>query len=341
MSRTASVAARTARPYPAHAVADDRSARTERNAQVNALSNPDRSSRRIPPLAHRFALVPTLAAGLAVALAIALRAGPVDARPTLFSFGAADAPTTGRAVAHGGYAAGCLEGARRLPETGPGWQAMRLSRNRNWGHPEAIAFIERLSGAAQRAGWAGLYVGDISQPRGGPMTSGHRSHQTGLDADIWLRPPRRLNLTVAEREAIGSPSVVTASRLVVNSAWTDAHAQVLEAAARDSAVARIFVNAAIKRRLCETRDEDDAAWLRKVRPWWGHDSHFHVRLHCPDGGGCVEQDPPPAGDGCDATLAWWFTDEALNPPPPDPLVKPRALTLADLPGACRAVVEAK
>ena len=218
---------------------------------------------------------------------------------------------------------------------------MRLSRNRNWGHPEMIAFIERLSRAAQGAGWAGLYVGDISQPRGGPMVSDHRSHQIGLDADFWLRPPGRLNLSVTEREAIGSPSVVAPDRLVVNSSWTRAHAQVLQAAARDGSVARIFVNAAIKRRLCETRDVDDADWLRKIRPWWGHDSHFHVRLRCPEGEGCVEQNPPPAGDGCDATLEWWFTDEALYPPAPDPADRPPELTLTDLPPACRAVLEAE
>ena len=297
--------------------------------------NPECVSRRTPPPVHRL----ERAAVLVASLVVPLGAGPVGAQPASSAFGAADAPTAGRTVSHGGYSAGCLAGARPLPETGPGWQAMRLSRNRNWGHPELIAFIERLSRAVRDAGWAGLYVGDISQPRGGPMTSGHRSHQIGLDADIWLRPPRRLDLSVAEREEIGSPSLVATSRLEVNAGWTDTHARVLEAAARDRSVARIFVNAAIKRRLCETRDEADAEWMRKVRPWWGHDSHFHVRLHCPDGEGCVEQAPPPTGDGCDPTLEWWFTDEALNPSPPDPADRPPELTLADLPGACRAVLE--
>lgn len=172
-------------------------------------------------------------------------------------------------------------------------------------------------------------------------SSDHRSHQIGLDADIWLRPPRSLNLSVAERETIGSPSVVSENRLVVNRAWTRTHAEVLRAAASDEAVARIFVNAAIKRRLCETASAGDSDWLRKIRPWWGHDSHFHVRLRCPDGEGCVEQAPPPAGDGCDVTLEWWFTEEALSPPPADPENRPPELTLADLPGACRQVLDAE
>ena len=109
----------------------------------------------------------------------------------------------------GGYAAGCLAGAERLAESGPGWQAMRLSRNRNWGHPQMIAFIEKLSRAAQAAGWPGLYVGDISHPRGGPMVSSHRSHQIGLDADIWLRPPGSLE---AERSGTGESQFSLSSR---------------------------------------------------------------------------------------------------------------------------------
>ena len=277
----------------------------------------------------------------AVILVIASGTGAGGAEPAKYVFSAVDAPTNAAPAPLGGYAAGCLAGAERLAETGPGWQAMRLSRNRNWGHPDMIAFIERLSRAAQAAGWAGLYVGDISQPRGGPMISSHRSHQTGLDADIWLRPPGSLKLSVAEREKINSPSLVAVNRQEVNNAWTGAHSQVLKAAARDGAVARIFVNAAIKRRLCESRGENDADWLHKVRPWWDHASHFHVRLHCPQGDACIDQEPPPEGDGCNAELDWWFTDEALYPPPRDPEDEPPELTLADLPTACQSVLEAE
>jgi len=52
----------------------------------------------------------------------------------------------------GTYAKGCVAGAVQLAETGPTWQAMRLSRNRNWGHPEMISYIQRLSQSAVRAG---------------------------------------------------------------------------------------------------------------------------------------------------------------------------------------------
>ncbi len=256
-------------------------------------------------------------------------------------FGAQSLPTPDPAQPHGSYAKGCLAGAMVLPETGPGWQAMRLGRNRNWGHPEMIDFIGRLSRAAAREGWPRLYVGDISQPRGGPMTGGHRSHQIGLDADIWLRIPAPAALSTGEREEISSQLVVRDDRMAVNDAWRPAHHALVRLAARDPAVARIFVNAAIKRALCEGEPPSGSTggrdWLRKIRSWWGHDFHFHVRLNCPeDAPGCVAQALPPAGDGCGDELAWWFTDEALHP---KPSTTPRPeLTLDDLPQACRATV---
>lgn len=262
---------------------------------------------------------------------------PAAAQEARDLFGARQTPADMASAPVGSYAAGCLAGAARLPETGPTWQAMRLSRNRNWGHPDVIAFIGRLGREATRIGWPGIYVGDISQPRGGPMRSGHRSHQIGLDADIWLLRPNGRELSSADREAMGSPSVVAPDRRSVNANWTERHHALLKAAAQDPAVARIFVNAAIKRELCNAEPPGDRDWLGTIRPWYGHDSHFHVRLHCPAGAqGCVAQDPVPPGDGCDASLAWWFSDEALNPKPGG---EPRReLTMADLPPACSAVL---
>ena len=60
-------------------------------------------------------------------------------------FGAKTKGSNERAAPFGGYAKGCLGGGVQLPETGPTWQAMRLSRNRNWGHPETVKFIQKLS----------------------------------------------------------------------------------------------------------------------------------------------------------------------------------------------------
>ncbi|MDC8772035.1 penicillin-insensitive murein endopeptidase [Roseateles albus] len=240
----------------------------------------------------------------------------------------------------GFYSRGCVAGAQALPLDGPHWQAMRPSRQRMWGHPDLIRFVERFAPlAAQASGWPGILVGDIAQPRGGPMLTGHASHQLGLDVDIWLKPMPAQRMTSAQREQVSSITVVRADRLDVDRAsWTPGHQAVLRAAAEDPKVQRIFINAAIKRALC--RSAQGASWLRKIRPEHGHDYHFHVRLFCPEGDAqCKAQDPTPEGDGCDASLDWWFTDEALHPKPP--AVKPAPLTMADLPADCQQVLEAR
>ncbi|WP_434481364.1 penicillin-insensitive murein endopeptidase [Lutimaribacter degradans] len=258
-------------------------------------------------------------------------------------FGAAPRGSGQRAEPFGGYSKGCLAGGTALPETGPTWQAMRLSRNRNWAHPETIDFVKTLSAkAAQHPGWSGLYVGDMSQPRGGPMLTGHRSHQSGMDIDIWMRPADRLNLSRQEREAISSISMRRASGAYVNDNWTRAHHEIIKAAAQDPRTARIFVFPGAKVQMCED-EKGDRSWLRKVRPWWGHHYHFHVRLNCPAGArDCENQSPPPPGDGCADARQWQAN--ILNPPPPDPNApkpKPRReYTLADLPNQCVAVLQA-
>ncbi|MEM9046289.1 MAG: penicillin-insensitive murein endopeptidase [Pseudomonadota bacterium] len=255
-------------------------------------------------------------------------------------FGRWSVPSEGNPEPLGGYSKGCLAGGLELAETGASWQAMRLSRNRNWGHPDVIAFVDRLGSKAQSIGWSRLYIGDMSQPRGGPI-SGHASHQIGMDVDIWLAKPVVRELSRQEREQVGSPSVVRADKLDVNKNWTPDHHDILKAAAQDPAVTRIFVNAAIKQAMCRREGGEGRAWMRKIRPWWGHDSHFHVRLRCPDGAAdCIPQDPPPAGNGCDATLAWWFTDEGLGKVPPKTPSKPKApLRMSDLPLSCGPVAQ--
>jgi penicillin-insensitive murein DD-endopeptidase len=256
-------------------------------------------------------------------------------------FGRRTTPAAMPAKPIGLYNKGCLAGGVELPINGETWQVMRLSRNRNWGHPKLIAFLERLSEKAARvAGWPGLLIGDMSQPRGGPMLTGHASHQIGLDVDIWFTPMPDRELTRKEREEMSATEVVAADRRDVDPAiWTPHHAALLKATAEDPEVERIFVNPAIKKALCRSAG-DDRAWLQKLRPWWGHDYHFHVRLLCPPGEHeCKGQPPAPAGDGCGKELDWWFTDAVLHPKPPPTPVKPAPPTkLADLPAACRQVL---
>ncbi len=270
---------------------------------------------------------------------------PVQADPLAKDvFGGAPGPTGGAPAAIGFYSKGCVSGAVQLPETGPSWQAMRLSRGRNWGHPELVSFLMGLSQAAQQAGWQGLYIGDMSQPRGGPMVSGHASHQMGLDADIWMLPPSSLHLSRAQREKISSQSVVNRAGTGPSALWSAGHMAIIRAAARDPRVERIFVDPVAKVEMCNA-ERGNRNWLRKVRPIGNHDYHFHVRLACPAGSACQQQDPPPAGDGC-AEAAEWIKNRIdpsrVKPVPPDPDYRhPRTFRLSEMPRQCQAVATAR
>ena len=268
-------------------------------------------------------------------------ANPADPKtPAKELFGRARDPAPIESEPVGFYSKGCLAGGEELPVNGPNWQVMRLSRNRNWGHPALIAFLTRFAPtAAEASGWPGILIGDMSQPRGGPMLTGHASHQIGLDVDIWLTPMPARELSRAEREEMSATNMVREDGLdVIPGLWTPSHLAVVRAAAQDPAVQRIFVNAAIKRAMCRVAAGEP--WMRKVRPYYSHNYHFHVRLFCPRGAeSCRDQDPTPTGDGCDASLAWWFSDEVLHPKPSTKTWPP--MTMSALPSECRAVLNAR
>jgi penicillin-insensitive murein endopeptidase len=286
-----------------------------------------------------------MAAGLIALLGVAALADTVAtaAEPLAKTlFGAKALPAATAPKSYGFYSKGCFAGGVAIAVDGPNWQAMRLSRNRRWGHPAMIATLEKLSREAAGDGWPGLLIGDISQPRGGPMLTGHASHQIGLDADIWFTPMPDHRLSEREREKLGSESMLKGDSLYVDDRkWTPAHAAVLKRAASYREVERILVHPGIKKKLCDTV-QGDRSWLRKVRPFWGHDSHFHVRIGCQPGSvGCKAQDAVPQSDGCDKSLAWWFTDEPWKPATGP--AAPRArdiMTMASLPKECRAVLDA-
>ncbi len=274
---------------------------------------------------------------------------PVITARQLFGSVKTPAPLAARSL--GWYAKGCLAGAKGLAIDGPAWQVMRLSRNRMWGHPNLIALIERLGKESKAAGeWPGLLVGDISQPRGGPMISGHASHQVGLDVDIWLTPMPDRTLTKREREDISATSMLAADEISVNpKVWGDGQVRLIKRAASYSAVERVLVHPAIKKALCEAAGTD-RGWLSKVRPYFGHYYHFHVRIGCPAGqSNCKPQPPVPGGDGCGAELKDWIKKVTPKKPPvvAEKPAKPKKqgpvrpdITLADLPAECKAVLMA-
>ncbi|MCC7281540.1 MAG: penicillin-insensitive murein endopeptidase [Acetobacteraceae bacterium] len=249
------------------------------------------------------------------------------------SWAAFTTPAPGPAESIGSAANGCIQGAAQLPESGPGYRAVRLSRNRHWGHPLTVGFVRDLAAAAAKAGLATLYIGDIGQPRGGRLAYGHASHQTGLDVDVWLNlDAKPAHESAAARENIATPSLVLAGPppRVDPRAFRAGHLALLRLAATRPGVDRVLVNPAIKQHLCEIVS-GERGWLRLVRPWWGHDSHMHVHMRCPPGSpSCRDPPPIPPGDGCDATLAWWFSQ------PPVPPVRP-STPRPDLPAACVAL----
>ena len=123
--------------------------------------------------------------------------------------------------------------------------------------------------------------------------------------------------------------------------FTPGHLAVIRDAALEPTVQRIFVNAAIKKALCREA-KGDRHWLSKVRPMYGHDYHFHIRIKCPPGAGECESQPDPAeGEGCSTgDLAYWFKDSVLHPKPPQVPPKPKPpMTMASLPPACKAVLD--
>jgi penicillin-insensitive murein endopeptidase len=247
-------------------------------------------------------------------------------------------PTPGPPQSIGFYTAGCLQGAQALPLEGPGYEAIRVSRNRYWGQPVTLDFIKTLSEKVRAAGQAHLYIGDIGQPRGGPAPSGHASHQVGLDADIWFERQPGPRLAPAQREQPRLRSLVLADDSGIDdSVFTQQHVALLRAAAEMPNLDRIFVNKWIKQRLCQTTT-GNRAWLNKLVVWVGHDEHFHIRLHCPPGNPqCTPQAGYYADDGCGEQLDLWFTRPPVRPPPPGTVQPPYR---PKLPAACQAVLKA-
>jgi penicillin-insensitive murein DD-endopeptidase len=228
-------------------------------------------------------------------------------------------PYPGPAHSIGSPANGCLAGAVALPLSGTGWETLRPGRNRYWGNPALVAFLEDMGGRLASQGR--LLVLDMAQPRGGHMTFAHAAHQTGVDVDLMYRLATE-PLNDEQRAAPVLDSVVTSDGGLDPARWGDAQTALVKAFATDPRVERIFVNPAIKRALCQSVT-GDRNWLRTLRPWWGHDEHFHVRIKCPPGdGACIAGAALPPGDGCGKELAWWFTPEAALPKQP---AKPKPL----------------
>ena len=271
---------------------------------------------------------------LALALGLGLSACLFPTAPHAADWSSVKSPAGGPTQSIGQTNNGCIAGAANLPLEGEGYQVMHIERNRYYGHPLLVRAIEALGRKTQEQGFGVLQVGDLGQPRGGPMAFGHRSHQTGLDVDIWFNlDPGLLATANPLRSNLNAPSMLNnAKNGLDRSAWTPDQLSLLELAAKLPGVDRIFVNPYIKQELCE-RATGKRAWLRKIRPWYSHDDHFHLRLACPaDSPACETQEPIPEGEGCDASLDWWFQPHPPSTAPPPPK--------QPMPTECQAILSA-
>ncbi len=255
-----------------------------------------------------------------------------------------DEPSASRPAPIGCYAKGCIAGAVPLPVNGPSWQVMRLSRNRNWGHPDLVAYSK-------------------SSPRDAPrMTAGRpprRRHVAAArrpDADRPCQPPdrarcRHLVPADARPHAVGRGArddqldlADQRQRLERRSGiWTDGFMPPSRSAPRPTRRSRASSSTpAIKQELCDDGRHrprlaaQDPALVGPRRP-------FPCPAVLPAGPGRLRR------SGRAAARRWLRRGTRLwsEPPPPppkeptvQPIKPPPPMIMADLPAACSVVLKA-
>ena len=207
------------------------------------------------------------------------------------------------AASYGPYSRGCFTNGDSLPESGPGFFSIQRQRDTFHGHPDTVNFVKSLGQKAEQEKLGVVRVGNIAQKNGGPLYEHSVSHQSGLDVDIGYVFSKKKSGEVLV-------DVLKKDRSINTKLFTKESERLIQLTAQDKKVQRILVNPIIKKKMCETYP--DQKWLRKLRPWWKHTDHMHVRLHCPkDSPECVKQSPVPAGTGCSGDqFEWWFSQEA-------------------------------
>ena len=222
------------------------------------------------PIPLLFMLVASPTPDTRVPDASAVTTSPPAARSFDPRWGRVATPKPGPARAIGQPGAGCVQGAKALPLRGPGWMVVHPERHREFGLPALLAYLRDLASHTRREHLGLLCVGDLGQPRGGPMPTGHRSHQIGIDADIWYGPSAKPSFS---GQASAPPAMVDLRNGKLLPAWNSRVARLIEVAAADATVDRVFVHPVIKRALCQDKGRA-GPWLQRVRPWWGHHDHF-------------------------------------------------------------------
>lgn len=240
---------------------------------------------------------------------------------------------------YGSYNLGCIDGTVPILDKDQTFQIQRWGKGRNYVHPMMAHYIFDLVKRAQAAGLPPLMLGDMSRQYGGPIGPGssHASHETGLDLDIPFdfAKPRKSLYELQHPEDV---YIVKGRKIQKN--FTPTVVTLIKTAATDPRVERIFVAPMIKKRMCQLFEgkgqPGDDAFLQKLRPWFGHQAHMHVRLKCPaDSPDCTPQKPIPEGTGCGYEVDSWFLppDKTAKVTPKKKKPKP------ELPQQCKLLLE--
>lgn len=209
-----------------------------------------------------------------------------------------------REQSFGFYSHGRLAAATRLPDSGGGFVKILRPRNRRFASEDMIYLITKVSKELDQKfpnRRDAVQIGDVSAELGG-LVPGHNSHQNGLDVDIAFL---RTNETMQNPDDVnGFREKFVSSGKVSNNFDLErnwALAKLMVATGRPQ---RIFVNQVIKNAFCKLAREKGelqsaAETLHRLRPYSGHEDHFHVRITCPlNSPKCEAQEEIPAGTGC-------------------------------------------
>jgi penicillin-insensitive murein endopeptidase len=182
--------------------------------------------------------------------------------------------------------------AKKLTST-PELQVRKSSRDRAYGYPSLVLMLHRSArDVAKAAAGSVLLVGDLSM-KGGGFLNGHRSHQSGRDADVGFYVTNLRDRAVASQEFVafdgdGKSKDGSAVRFDDRRNWLLVESWVKD---RRAGLAHVFVSDPLRARLLRYARahpryapyaDKAAALLEQPENGEPHDDHFHVRISCPE-----------------------------------------------------------
>lgn len=237
----------------------------------------------------RLAAQRLLVAGLGLLLTAGLPGSILKDLPERYS----QAPFSRMSLSIGAPNNGKQVRAKRL-RSSPTLKIKRNSLSNVYGHPALVLMLQRSAKDIASASPASvMLVGDLSAEHGGRI-AGHRSHQSGRDADVgfYLRDAKGRQVVLDRFVKIDSNGQVIGEKGV----YFDDHRNwlLVRSWLKDerAGIAHVFVAGHVRNRIlafaraskARARYYDAAkALLRQPSNSSVHDDHFHVRIRCPKG----------------------------------------------------------